>query len=184
MPTRLRDWFIQHAITLAFVPTPLAERVIKLPWPATSSLRVLLTRGDTLHRYPTSALPFALVNNYGPTEATVVATSTVIPALETPCLPPSIGTAITHTQIYILDEHLQPACGNKVGEIYIAGAALASGYLHRPELTTQKFIANPWSTNPQARIYKTGDLARWTPTGHSDFIARLDHQGKLRGFRH
>jgi amino acid adenylation domain-containing protein len=183
VPTLLRDWLIQHAITIAFLPTPLAERVLDLEWSSTTSLRFLLAGGDTLHQYPAATLPFALVNNYGPTEATVVATSTIIQATKRPGKAPSIGYPIDNTQIYILDDQLQPVSSNNVGEIYIGGAGLASGYLNRPELTAEKFIAHPFSTDPQARLYKTGDLARYTPDGQIDFIGRVDRQIKLRGFR-
>ena len=183
VPTLLRDWLVQHAITIAFLPTPLAESVIDLAWPSTTSLRILLTGGDTLHRYPRSGLPFALVNNYGPTETTVVATSSVIQATEASGKRPAIGYPIDNIQIYLLDEQLQPVSNDEVGEIYIGGAGLASGYLHRPELTHEKFVAHPFSSDPQARLYRTGDLARYLPDGQLDFIGRLDRQVKLRGFR-
>lgn len=183
IPTLLRNWLHQHAITITTLPTPLAESVIRLEWPVTTSLRLLLTGGDTLHHYPTAALPFTLVNNYGPTEAAVVATSNTVYPTKHPRKTPSIGYPIDHTQIYILDEKLQPVSNGQPGEIHIGGAGLASGYLNRPELTAEKFIANPFSTDPQARLYKTGDLGRFSLDGQVDFIGRLDHQVKLRGFR-
>jgi len=182
-PLLLRDWLIQREITITFLPTPLAEKIMHLEWPAKSSLRFLLTGGDTLHHYPNPNLPFTLINNYGPTEATVVATSGPISPIEHSYETPAIGSTIDNVQIYILDEHLQPVIAEEPGEIYIGGMGLAKGYLNRPELTAEKFIANPFHDTPNARLYRTGDLARYLPDGQIAFIGRLDHQVKIRGFR-
>lgn len=182
-PLALRDWLLQHEITITFLPTPLAERVMLLEWPATASLRFLLTGGDRLHSYPAASLPFTLVNNYGPTEATVVATSGLIPPTEHVSRAPTIGSAIDNVQIYILDEHLQPVTAEQVGEIYIGGMGVARGYLNLPALTAEKFIANPFHAAPDARLYRTGDLAHYLPDGQIAFVERLDQQVKIRGFR-
>ncbi|QBD77287.1 hypothetical protein EPA93_15315 [Ktedonosporobacter rubrisoli] len=123
-PLALRDWFLAKNITMAFLPTPLAEQVITLEWPHCTSLRFLLTGGDTLHRYPPASLPFTLVNNYGPTETTVVATSgPILPAARS-ASPPTIGRPIANTQIYILDEEGQQVAPGVVGELYIGGMEL------------------------------------------------------------
>jgi amino acid adenylation domain-containing protein len=182
-PTSLRDWLVSHGITITFLPTPLAESVLDLEWPSTTSLRFLLTGADTLHHYPSPGLPFALINNYGPTEATVVATfGRVLPTAHPDGLP-SIGRPIANTQIYLLDEHLRQVPLGEPGELYIGGAGLAKGYLNRPELTAEKFIAHPFSDEPGVRLYKTGDLARYLPDGQLAFLGRTDHQVKIHGFR-
>jgi amino acid adenylation domain-containing protein len=182
-PPALRDWLLKHSITITFLPTVLAERIMTLDWPLTTSLRLLLTGADTLHHYPSPTLPFKLINNYGPTEATVVATFGRVPPTEHPDGPPSIGRPIDNTQIYILDERLRQVPIGVVGELYIGGAGLARGYLNRPELTAEQFIPHPFSDDPHARLYKTGDLARFLPDGQIAFLGRNDHQIKIRGYR-
>src|SRR5207248_1307252 len=87
------------------------------------------------------------------------------------------------TKIYILDERLQPTPIEVAGELHIGGVQLARGYLNRPDLTAEKFIRNPFSQDPAARLYKTGDLARFLPDGTIEYLGRMDHQIKLRGFR-
>lgn len=182
-PEALRDWLVEHGITICFLPTALAERIIMLDWPSPSSLRILLTGADTLHRYPSPALPFALVNNYGPTECTVVATSCHVSSNENPSEPPPLGRPIANTQIYVLDEHHCPLPHGEVGELYIGGAGLARGYLNRPELTSEKFIPNPFSQTPGARLYKTGDIGYFRSDGQIAFVGRSDDQIKIRGYR-
>lgn len=181
--SQLQTWIIDHAITICFLPTPLAEQVITLAWPSAISLRILLTGGDLLHTYPPASLPFIFVNNYGPTENTVVATSYVVPSgPETEKLP-SIGKPITNVNIYILDEQLKPVPAYAVGEIYIAGASLARGYHNQPQLTQERFLPHPFSSDPTERLYKTGDLAHWNADDTLAFLGRNDQQVKIRGFR-
>jgi len=182
-PILLRDWLVNHKITITFLPTALAESMIALEWPSRSVLRFLLTGADTLHRYPSPSLPFALINNYGPTETTVVATSGRVPSTAHADMPPSIGRPIANTQIYILDEQLRQIPIGEPGELHIGGVGLAKGYLNRPELTNEKFIPNPFSDEPGACLYKTGDLARYLPDGQIAFLGRSDQQIKIRGFR-
>jgi amino acid adenylation domain-containing protein/FkbM family methyltransferase len=181
--TLLRNWLVEHRITISFLPTALAESIIALEWPPTTSLRYLLTGADTLHRYPSSTLPFVLVNNYGPTEATVVATSGHVSPSEHADRPPSIGRPIDNVQIYILDQQLRQTPIGEPGELYIGGVSLSNGYLNRPELTAERFILHPFSNEPGARLYKTGDLARYLPDGQIAFLGRTDYQVKIRGYR-
>ncbi|NEU81442.1 non-ribosomal peptide synthetase [Nostoc sp. UIC 10630] len=180
-PEQMRDWLLSKAITISFLPTPMAEKVLSLNWPANAALRTLLTGGDQLHQYPSTSHPFEVVNNYGPTENTVVATSGTVPKRQQAYLPPAIGRAIANTQVYILDSLLQPVPIGVTGELYIGGESLARGYLHRPDLTAERFIRNPFA--PEGRLYRTGDLVCYQADGNIEFLGRIDHQVKIRGFR-
>jgi amino acid adenylation domain-containing protein len=182
-PKLLRDWFTKEKITISFLSTPLAERLIALDWPAETSLRFLLTGADTLTQYPPPGLPFRLINNYGPTECTVVATSGCIcPNPQSP-LPPSIGRPIQNVKIRLLDSDLREVAPGSVGEIHIGGDSLARGYRHSPELTREKFIPDPFTNDPAARLFKTGDMAYFRPDGQLQFLGRIDDQVKIRGHR-
>jgi amino acid adenylation domain-containing protein len=178
----MRDWLLNEKISIAFSPTALAEQMLLLEWPEKASLRILLTGADMLRRRPRAGLPFTLINNYGPTECTVVATSgDVAPAGENAGVP-SIGRAIDHTQIYILNEKMQPVGDGEAGEIYIGGAGVARGYRNNAVLTAEKFVRNPFADSSE-RLYRTGDRGRFLPTGEIEFLGRLDEQIKIRGYR-
>ncbi|MFZ5917840.1 MAG: amino acid adenylation domain-containing protein, partial [Chloroflexota bacterium] len=127
----------------------------------------------------------AWFNTYGPTEGAIVATAFQAPigkkwrgAREVP-----IGRPISNVKVHILDKNLQPVPVGIAGELHIGGAAVARGYLNRPALTAERFIADPFSESPAARLYKTGDLCRYRSDGHIEFLGRVDHQVKVRGFR-
>lgn len=182
-PELLRDWLIGRKITISFVPTALAERLFLLEWPADTDLRLLLTGADTLHHYPRPGLPFALINNYGPTEATVVATSAHIPAAQRADVRPPIGRPIDNTQIYLCDEALRLVPPGETGEVFIGGAGVARGYVNSPDMTARKFLPDPFSSRPGARLYRTGDLARVLPDGQLAYVGRTDNLIKLRGYR-
>ncbi|MCC6487429.1 MAG: amino acid adenylation domain-containing protein, partial [Candidatus Hydrogenedentes bacterium] len=179
----LHRWLMEKRISITFLPTPLAEQALDFDWPSDGPLRYLLTGGDTLHRFPERPLPFALVNNYGPTENTVVTTSGHVPVCAQPANLPSLGRPIDNTRVCILDPHLRPVPRGVAGELHIGGPGIARGYLNQPELTHQKFIPDPFSTDSATRLYKTGDLARFRPDGTLEFLGRTDHQVKIRGFR-
>ncbi len=119
-------------------------------------------------------------NLYGPTEATIWAT---MERCEEDTQKPSIGRPIANTGVYILDAFLHPAPVGVAGELHISGEGLARGYLNRADLTSEKFIPNPFSDQPGARLYKTGDLAAYLPDGRIDFLGRLDDQVKILGYR-
>jgi len=182
-PELLRDWIISNRITVSFLPTALVEVVIELPWPRETSLRFLLTGADTLRHHPPASLPFVLVNNYGPTECTVVATSGVVRSEGTSQELPTIGSPIANTRVYVVDENQKQVPAGTPGELLIGGAGVSRGYLNRPDLTAEKFIADPFSHEPGARLYKTGDLGRLLADGQFAFMGRLDDQIKIRGHR-
>jgi len=126
-------------------------------------------------------------NMYGPTEATIWSTVYQVSQAstlngQTQDAPESIGRPIANTQIYLLNSQLQPVPVGVAGELHIGGAGLARGYRHRPDLTNEKFIANPFDATNN-RLYKTGDLARYLPDGNLEFLGRIDHQVKVHGFR-
>jgi amino acid adenylation domain-containing protein len=116
---------------------------------------------------------------YGPSETTTYSTFT----RRTANGPATIGRPITNTYIYLLDSRMQPVPIGVPGELYIGGAGVARGYLHRPELTAEKFLSDPFSGGASSRVYCTGDLARYLPDGNIEFLGRIDNQVKLRGFR-
>jgi amino acid adenylation domain-containing protein len=179
----LRDWLIDNKITVAFVPTVLAEPLMKANWPGNTALRFLLTGADTLHSFPPRDLPFAVVNNYGPTECTVVATSGLVPPQSGHETSPPIGAPISNTQIYLLDREGRPVAQGDSGEIYIGGTGVARGYRNRPDLTAERFLPDPFSAASGARMYRTGDLGRLLADGQIVFQGRVDNQEKIRGYR-
>jgi len=182
-PELLRDWLVAQGITICFLPTPWAELLINLSWPEDTALRRMLIGADTLHRYPREGLPFQLINNYGPTECTVVATSGLVPPGESREGLPSIGLPVANTYLRILDESGQPAQDGAEGELYVGGIGVARGYRNRPELTAKRFVPDTWSEAPGGRLFKTGDLVRKLPDGQIAFVRRIDDQIKVRGFR-
>lgn len=182
-PEELRNWLVREKITISFVPTPIAERMLKLAWPRETALRFLLTGADTLREYPPAGLPFVLVNNYGPTECTVVATSGTLPPHKHGDRLPSIGKPIDNAEVYILDPKMVRVPAGTVGEIYIGGAGVARGYVNDPELTAERFVGNPFNKASDARLYRTGDLGCYLPDGEIAFQGRVDDQVKVRGYR-
>jgi amino acid adenylation domain-containing protein len=182
-PALLCDWLVERRITISFLPTALAERIMILEWPANTELRFLLTGADTLHRYPSAQVPFALVNNYGPTECTVVATSGRVQPTDSANSLPTIGRPIANTKVYILDDNLQPVPASVAGELWIGGAGVARGYRNRPDLTAEKFVSDPFSAGPSTRLYKSGDRACYLDDGEIAYLGRLDQQIKILGHR-
>ena len=154
--------------------------------------RLFIVGGDTMlpdvlklwQRTPVNSI--RLLNAYGPTETTITATAFEIAPRSgenTTDQRVPIGRPLANRAIYILDQHSNPVPIGVHGHLHIGGAGLARGYLNRPELTAEKFIPDPFSAEPGARMYKTGDLARYRPDGNIEFLGRADHQVKIRGFR-
>jgi amino acid adenylation domain-containing protein len=183
-PDLLQGWLLEQKITIGFVPTSLAEPMLSYDWPADTPLRILLIGAEAAHLYPRPGLPFQLVNNYGPTECTVVATSCLLPPDGVPGAPlPPIGRAIDNLTIHLLDEAGQPVAPGAIGEIHIGGASVGRGYRNRPDMTAAAFLADPFSQAPGARLYRTGDLGCRLPDGQIAFRGRRDDQEKIRGHR-
>ena len=152
-----------------------------------ASLRTVIVAGEAcptdLIEHHNEVLPQTdLYNEYGITEVSVWSTVYKMPPQVVGTHIP-IGRPIANTQIYLLDAYLQPVPIGVPGEMYIGGDGLTPGYLNRPDLTAEKFIRHPFSSNPEASLYKTGDLARYLPDGNIEFLGRIDQQVKIRGYR-
>ncbi|WP_330207244.1 amino acid adenylation domain-containing protein [Pseudomonas sp. AM14(2022)] len=173
----LLDWWRAQPLDVSFLPTPIAEYAFsrQLDHP---TLRTLLIGGDRLRQFPRQP-SFEVINNYGPTEATVVATSGRIDAGQAL----HIGKPVSNATVYLLDEQQQPVPLGVTGELYVGGAGVARGYLNRAELSAERFLRDPFSAEPGARLYRTGDLARWRADGNLEYLGRNDDQVKIRGIR-
>ncbi|MEK5097378.1 amino acid adenylation domain-containing protein [Bacillus sp. FSL W8-0848] len=170
---QLNEYFNEHDISICFLPTQVCEQFTALD---NHSLRTLLTGGDKLNVFKEKN--YQIVNNYGPTENTVVSTSFTI---DKPYQNIPIGKPISNVKAYILNQDNQLSPLGSAGELCLAGEGLARGYLHRPELTAEKFVPNPFA--PEERMYRTGDLAKILPDGNIQFLGRVDQQIKIRGYR-
>jgi amino acid adenylation domain-containing protein len=180
-PDLLQQWLISERITVGFVPTIHAAAMMAMHWPVETALRYMLTGGDVLHQGPPLPLSFDVVNNYGPTECTVVATSSVLrPGADGA---PPIGRAIVGATVYLLDERGEPVADGAIGEIYIGGNGVGRGYRNLPESTARCFVRDPFSPEQGKRMYRTGDRGRRRPDGEVEFCGRSDRQVKIRGQR-
>ncbi|PHM22404.1 non-ribosomal peptide synthase/polyketide synthase [Xenorhabdus ehlersii] len=189
-PTLFGQCLSSEGVSALFLTTALFNQYANLIGPALSGLRYVLFGGELADTRPaihlrTAYPPKHLLHVYGPTETTTFATAYEIPAMADQHVDGKIpvGHPIANTQIYILDTQGQPVPVGVAGEIHIAGDGVARGYLNRPELTAERFLADPFSSEPHARLYKTGDLGRWRSDGNIDYLGRNDFQVKLRGFR-
>ncbi|WP_373690630.1 amino acid adenylation domain-containing protein [Desmonostoc muscorum] len=183
----LVNLILEQQVTIVhFVPSMLQVFLEEPSLENCRSLKRVICSGEALpvelqERF-FARLDCELHNLYGPTEAAIDVTYwQCFPDANFRTVP--IGQPIANTQIYILDEHLQPVPVGVAGELHIGGLGLARGYLNRPELTKEKFILNPFSDEPYSRLYKTGDLARYLPDGTIEYLGRIDNQVKIRGFR-
>ena len=178
----------EQGATTLFLTTALFNQYAVILPTALARLKHLLFGGE--RSAPAIARQFLdnkphchLIHVYGPTETTTFATSYSVEAIAEQAESIPIGRPIANTQIYILDDQLQPAPIGVAGEIYIGGPGVAQGYLDRPELTAERFIADPFVNEPGAQLYKTGDLGCWRADGNIEFLDRNDFQVKIRGFR-
>jgi len=183
-PESVADLISKHAVT-HMQCTPSMAKMLTMTTgclEAIGTLRTLILGGE--------APPVSLVaklnrtglrelfNMYGPTETCIYSTAARLDGAEV-----SIGRPIANTDVYVLDECQRPTPIGVAGELYIGGAGVARGYLNRPELTADRFLQNPFSSEPAARMYRTGDLVRYSPDGRLEFLGRIDHQVKIRGHR-
>ncbi|REH46881.1 acyl carrier protein [Kutzneria buriramensis] len=176
-PAELVAWFVRTRITVAFLPTVIAEAVLREPWPADAALRVLCTGGERLTTRPRPDVPFTVYNIYGPTECCVFCSWG--PVTPDGSGMPSIGTANPGMRLEIRDASGRVLPPGAVGELHVSGPQVARGYHADPVLTAARF-----STDAEdRRWYRTGDLARLRPDGELDFAGRVDDQVKIRGFR-
>ncbi|MDQ5920536.1 MAG: hypothetical protein QG673_592, partial [Pseudomonadota bacterium] len=179
----MSNYLKQNGITYCYVPPVLLAQLAQINYPL---LKSVIYAGEPCNKlvakYWSSCLQ--LHNIYGPTEVTIYATHKQVINSEVE----QIGRPLPNTKVYVLDADLQIVPIGVIGELYIAGAGLARGYLNNPELTAERFIFNPFATesdiaNSYTRMYKTGDLVRWLPDGNLEYIGRNDFQVKIRGFR-
>ena len=180
-PELMQQWIVSQGITVSFVPTVNAAALIAMEWPLNTKLRFLLTGGDALPHGPSHPLPFSVVNNYGPTECTVVATSGFVRVGSTGA--PTLGHPIAGTSVYLLDSEGRRVADNEIGEMYIGGNGVGRGYRNLAEATRTSFLPDPFSGVPGARMYKTGDCGLQRADGEIEFHGRLDRQVKIRGQR-
>ena len=178
----------RHGVSVLWMTAGLLNQYADSIAEAIGSLRYLIAGGDALNPQVIGGLleekrPRHLVNGYGPTETTTFAITHEVREVPAGARSVPLGRPISNTQIYILEGNRQPAPVGVSGEIYIGGAGVAQGYINRPGLTAERFVPNPYSVEPGARVYRTGDLGRWLPEGEIEFLGRNDHQVKIRGFR-
>ncbi|WP_275431010.1 amino acid adenylation domain-containing protein, partial [Pseudomonas frederiksbergensis] len=187
-PSRFAAVLTESGATVLFVTTAIFNQYVQLIPQAIGGLRILLCGGEradaaSFRRLLSLAPNLRLVHCYGPTETTTYATTYEVKAVAPDAESVPIGGPISNTQLYLLDARQQLAPLGVVGEIYIGGRGVAKGYLNRPELTAQAFIADPFSDEPGALLYRTGDLGRWLSEGQLECLGRNDDQVKIRGFR-
>ncbi|RCH64527.1 amino acid adenylation domain-containing protein [Streptomyces sp. SDr-06] len=185
-PETLTAWMREHRIVDILLPPSFVRWICEAPEERLAGLALRCVRTgleplaeDALHRMEQALPGLRVLNGYGPTETALYCTAQLDPqplARQAP-----IGRPVANTRVYVLDERLRPVPIGVAGELYIAGSGLARGYLNRPDLTAERFVPDPFV--PGARMYRSGDIARWLPDGQLLYVGRRDHQVKLHGFR-
>lgn len=178
----------RHRVSVLWLTAPLFHQVVNHAPHILKPVKTLLAGGDVLAPdRVVKALNFleggTLVNGYGPTESTTFTCCHPMRSADQVGVAVSIGRPIANTQVYILNEEMEPLPPGVAGELFIAGDGLARGYINQTDLTGEKFVPHPFSSEPGERLYRTGDLVRHGTDGAIDFIGRLDNQIKIRGFR-
>ena len=187
----LRSWWPSSAsgeITVLFLTTPLFHHFAREIPGGFGTLRYLWLVAMRFSRTPPArcfrpARPAHLVNGYGPTEVTSFATCHEVTDVSPDAASIPIGRPISNTRAYILDAAMEPVPPGVAGELYLGGPGVAGGYVNNPAATAAAFIPDPFTNDPGALLYKTGDLARWRDDGVVEFLGRVDNQVKIRGFR-
>ncbi len=180
-PALLAQFLEGRRIQSTFLPTPLLEAMLAEGVAAGPHLEVLLTGGDRLRSAASAAATYRLVNHYGPTECSVVASAGAVGTDRS--LPPTLGRPIDDLRLYVTDPEGRSVSLGAAGELLIAGIGLARGYLGRPARTAASFAPDPWSPVPGCRVYRTGDRVRLLADGQIEFLGRLDRQIEVRGHR-
>ncbi len=182
-PLELRDWLLARAITACLLATPIGELLLSIPWPQGGCFARLLVGGDRLGRRPQPATRYEVVNLYGPTENTVIATGGRVLAEGMNAEAPAIGRPLANVRCYVVDRGQRLAPLGAQGELLIGGSGLARGYWGRPRTTAERFVPDPFSGFAGERLYRSGDLVRLGDGGEIEFCGRADHQLKIRGNR-
>ncbi|HMD01718.1 MAG TPA: non-ribosomal peptide synthetase, partial [Candidatus Baltobacteraceae bacterium] len=178
----------RFGVTTLFLTTALFARFVDLTPAGSSPLRCVLTGGEVasgphLRRFLESLPDCRLLHVYGPTENTTFSTFHALALADTNADNIPIGRPIANSSAYVLDEELRPLPAGAIGELCVGGDGVARGYLNAPELTAERFVADPFSEDPAARLYRTGDRARFRSDGALEFLGRSDGQVKVRGYR-
>jgi amino acid adenylation domain-containing protein len=189
-PEQFARYLVDYGIISAYIPPALLSDIashLEQQQEQTALTRLLVgvepIQQGTLLRFCHLSGHMRIVNGYGPTETTICATLFPFLAATEPDRQTPIGTGVGGYEVYLVDAHMQPVPIGIPGELLIGGVGLARGYINHPELTAEHFIPHPFSNIPGARLYKTGDLARYLPDGNLEFLGRRDQQVKIRGYR-
>jgi amino acid adenylation domain-containing protein len=188
VPSLLADALARHRVTTIFLTTSVFNETSRVAPAAFQGVREVLFGGEaaepsSVRRVLASGPPHRLINGYGPTETTTFASWHEVQAVAPDALTIPIGRPLRNTELYVLDLRRAPVPIGVTGEIYIGGPGLARGYHNRPDVTAERFVAHPFSTDSAARLFRTGDRARYRADGTIEFVGRADRQVKIRGYR-
>ncbi|WP_224242632.1 non-ribosomal peptide synthetase [Hyalangium gracile] len=187
-PDAMEQALVRHGVTTLFVTTALFQQLTSVRPTVFQSLRVLLFGGQVVdplrvQQVLEEGCPQRLLHVYGPTECTTFSSFYPVRSLDSRKAHVSIGRALDGASLYVLDKRLRPVPYGVIGELYIGGSGVARGYHNRPALTAERFLPDPFASEPGARMYRTGDLVCWRVPGNLEFHGRVDQQVKIRGYR-